>query len=357
MPSSTRSSSTLTPDVLDDDEEEFGGEYEVVTFEHQRKAVVPVSSAPTYPAPQPPNHQNNHSNLTQDELDDLHDYEKVRLGHTYAPEHLEREHAGEFDFLPCLLQHDASPDKMTGSSPGRLPSSGGKSATVTKSFSSRPSVAAYNPPSDRNGGRMAMLSFPTKRRSPGPSTSVSQGPGSDMTVEQARQRLLDSALQSVVSELERESQRPSSVPRSVSQTFPIASVAQNNLNPPSSNDKPYFDHLFPAQASSPPVSSPMDTVDTSTYSHLAPSSKGTESGIPISTPNENIRAEYALAMSPETNSKEVDSVYDVIREPEAIVPRERSSSKLPVSGRWPVCEWTQLWVVIKQMDVADLVWF
>ena len=47
--------------------------------------------------------------------------------------------------------------------------------------------------------------------------------------------------------------------------------------------------------------------------------------------------EYALAKSPENNEGEdLNSVYDVIRDPEEITSRERSPSKLPVSG----CSWS-----------------
>lgn len=366
----------MSTDVIDDDDE-AGGDYETVSFERQHNLMLHIASAPTYaapqaptyPAPQPPSHlQQNHSNPTQDELDDIHDYEKVRLGQYQPLQPFQPEHAKEFGVLPLrsVSQTDRSPEKY-GSSLHKPQPFSGKPSSVGRPFPPQPSVSPPSLPGDQNGDRMEVLSFPARQKSASPAASDD---AAFANLDDVRRHLFNSARESVLSDLASEAQGPSSIPRAVSQTIPASTSAQHGLVPPQGEDKSYFDHLFPTQQPTPPSSNPLNIVDNDTYwDHLASQSlegmgRAGDLGTQVVASSDKFQGEYVLAKgwqppagtaTPGNSNHgdslgEVDSLYDVIKDPEESLPRVKSQNRLQVSGC--VCNWW-VWFVSACISTAD----
>ena len=201
---------------------EMRGNYEVVDI-LPPKTTTSSHAAPQYPAPLPPMEGSDVS--SDDDQEDLHDYEKVRLGEYTPVRESAPDYSNEFATLP--LKKNAS--QYTSSSSWRIPRQTSMPGLSHQTgYPPQPSSPPPSPPQDSNFG---MLSFPVKPKS----RSASPPPvADDEPIFEDMETIQRKVFQGMVPP-------PEAPPIS---TIPTIAAGGLATRPP---DQSYFDHLFPSQ--------------------------------------------------------------------------------------------------------------
>lgn len=308
----THSASSLSRSDSPVDIDDEGDNYEIVDL-HSSRRLTPSSSsssvtssttpssfpAPHYPAPLPPPRYDGGS---EDDLDDLHDYEKVTLG-GYVPHRQPPDHAKEFATLPLKKHRPRSPSPSAPSQ--AIPMNRETSVPHQFGYPVQPSSPPPSPPKDDDN--FGVLSFPIKPKSRSASPPpVDGGDPIFETIGMIQRKVFMGEVSA-----------PEAPPIN---TIPTIAAGSAPGGRPLS--QPYFDHLFPAQ---PPLNRPLPPdppVDDNVYwDHLV--SKPSE-------PDSGIESEYSLVQNWTSQDSEVtgsssssgvpnngvttNSMYDMVRQ-------------------------------------------